>query len=162
MFVWRSDAILSEIKRQMPALSRALENISQAWGNADQERILSTNWQPLENIAVDYGIMEHAARVAVLPANNLEWSDVGSWDALYELFPPDQEGNVAAKGNHLPISTSGTLVYSTREKLVVSIGVNDLIIVDTEDAILVCQRDQAQKVREVIERLKAGNKDNYL
>ena len=108
--------------------------------------------------------MENAAKVAVLPASGLDWSDVGSWDALFDVvLPNDPEGNILIKGNHIAEDTQDTLVYGNGdERLVVTIGGEDLVIVDSGDVLLVAKRDQAQDVRKIVERLKAEKNEKYL
>jgi len=162
MFIWRADRILDEFARQMPDLKAALDRIAEAWGDSEQGTRLESEWSRLESKTIDYGIMEHALNVAVLPAGGLDWSDVGSWDSLFDVLLPDEGGNVVVNSLHLPLDTHNSLVYSTGKKLVVTIGVDDLILVDSEDALLVCHRDQAQQVRQVIEKLKKQNQDEYL
>jgi mannose-1-phosphate guanylyltransferase len=111
---------------------------------------------------IDYGIMEHATNVVVLPTSGLEWSDVGSWDSLFDVLLPDEEGNVVVNSEHMLLETHDSLIYSNEKKLVVTIGLDDLIIVDSSDALLVCRRDQAQQVRQVIENLKKSHQEDYL
>jgi mannose-1-phosphate guanylyltransferase len=162
MFVWRADRILAEMSRLMPDLSAALEKIGAAWGTPKQEAVLGSEWPRIEPETIDYGVMERAENVAVLPAGGLEWSDVGSWDSLFDVILPDDDGNVFVNSEHMPLDTHDTLVYSSEKKLIVTIGVDDLIVIDSGDALLVCHRDQAQQVRQVIERLKKENKGDYL
>lgn len=164
MFIWRADVILKEIKKQMPALDGALKEIADAWGTATQVKILKDCWRDLAVKTVDYGIMEKAERVAVLPAGGLGWSDVGSWESLFEVLLPDMNGNIATNNNsHLAHETNNTLVYgSNSERLIVTIGVDDMIIVDTDDILLVCKSDQSQSVRDIVEHLKKHRQEKYL
>ena len=162
MFIWRADRILDEFARQMPDLKAALDRIGAAWDTPEQGAVLGSEWPRLKAETIDYGIMEHATNVAVLPASGLEWSDVGSWDSLFDVLLPDEEGNVVVNSEHMPLETHDSLVYSTEKKLVVTIGLDDLIIVDSSDALLVCRRDQAQQVRQVIENLKKSQQEDYL
>ena len=162
MFIWRADRILHEFARQMPELKHALDRIGSAWGTSEQDAILLSEWSQLKPETIDYGIMEHAANVALLPAGGLEWSDVGSWDSLFNVLNPDEHGNVVVNSQHMSLDTHDSLIYSTGKKLVVTIGVTDLIVVDSDDALLVCRRDQAQQVRQVIEDLKKLQKEDYL
>jgi mannose-1-phosphate guanylyltransferase len=162
MFVWRADRILNEITRQMPVLKDALDRIGAAFGSPACRFTLESEWNNLKSETIDYGIMEHALDVAVLPIDGLEWSDVGSWDSLFDIVSSDKDGNRAVNSSHLAFDTHNSLVYSSRKKLVVTIGLNDLIIIDSGDALLVCRRDQAQQVRQVIEHLKKHNQEEYL
>jgi len=164
MFIWRADAILKEIDRQMPALGDALKKISSKWGTGKQESVLNEYWPDLENVTVDYGIMENADRVAVLPAGGLGWSDVGMWSSLFEVLLPDMNGNIATNSSlHLAHETHNTLVYGGNgDRLVVTIGVDDMVIVDAGDVLLVCKSDQSQKVRDVVEHLRKHKQEKFL
>ncbi len=162
MFIWRVDRILDEFTRQMPELKKSLDRIGAAWGSPEMNAVLLSEWPRLKPETIDYGIMEHATDVAVLPAGGLDWSDVGSWDSLFDVLLPDEHGNVAVNSEHMALETRDSLVYSSEKKLVVTIGVEDLIIIDSGDALLVCRRDQAQQVRQVIEHLKRSQKEEYL
>lgn len=164
MFVWRADAILNEIDRQMLELGSVLKRISPAWGTNQQDAALNENWRNLNVETVDYGIMEKAERVAVLPAGGLGWSDVGMWSSLFEVLLPDMDGNIATNSSlHLAHETHNTMVYGgSTDRLIVTIGVDDMVIVDTGDALLVCKADQSQRVKEVVEHLKKHRQDKYL
>ncbi|MCC7118855.1 MAG: NTP transferase domain-containing protein [Anaerolineales bacterium] len=163
MFIWRAETILEEIEKQMPSLSQALGKIEQAWGGAKQDEALTAIWPELKNETVDYGVMEKAERVAVLPAGGLGWSDVGSWSSLFEVLLPDMNGNISTNSAlHLPHETHNTLVYGGHDRLIVTIGVDDMVIIDTGDALLVCKTDQSQRVKEVVEHLRKHRQENFL
>ncbi len=164
MFIWRADAILAEIGKQMPELDSALKKIVSAWDKPGQrEEILRSNWLDLKVETVDYGIMENAEKVVVLPAGGLGWNDVGSWDMLFDVLLPDMDGNVSAAAQHLALETHNTLVYGNNgERLIVTIGMDDTVIVDANDVLLICKSDQAQKVRDVVEHLKKHRQEKYL
>jgi mannose-1-phosphate guanylyltransferase len=164
MFVWRADAILSEIDRQMPDLHQKVRMIATAWGTEKQSAVLHEQWPQLKVETVDYGIMEKAEQVAVLPAGGLGWSDVGSWQSLFEVLLPDMAGNIATNNAvHLAHETHNTLVYGTSaDRLLVTIGVDDMVIVDTGDVLLVCKSDQSQKVKDVVEHLKKHRQEKFL
>ena len=164
MFVWRADMILGEIDKQMPELGVALKNISSAWGTDQQEDVLNENWRDLKVETVDYGVMEKAERVAVLPAGGLGWSDVGMWSSLFEVLLPDMDGNIATNSSlHLAHETHNTLVYGiNNDRLIVTIGVDDMVIVDTGDVLMICKTEQSQKVKDVVGHLKKHNQEKYL
>jgi mannose-1-phosphate guanylyltransferase len=163
MFVWRADTILAEVERQMPELYKIVGKISTAWGTPEQDRVVEANWFSLKSQTIDYGVMERAERVAVLPAGGLGWNDVGSWDSLFDVLLPDMNGNVATNAQHLALDTHNTLIYSkTDERLVVTIGLDDIVIVDAGDVLMVCQVDQSQKVKDVVEHLKKHHQEKYL
>lgn len=163
MFIWRTDVILAEIARQMPQLKSALDRIGAAWGSKEQDSVVQSLWPGLANETVDYGVMEQAESVAVLPASGLEWSDIGNWDSLFDVLVPDGDGNIVVDGHHIPLDTNNSLIYGNDDnRLIVTIGVDDLVIVDTGDVLLVCHKDQAAKVRNVVELLKQSNKEDYI
>jgi mannose-1-phosphate guanylyltransferase len=163
MFIWRVDRVMAEIARQMPDLNARLAEISEAWDQPQSLEVISRVWPTIQPETIDYGIMEGAQNVAVIPAKGLGWSDVGAWDALYDLLPADANGNIIKGGQHIPIDSQNTLVFSDQgERLFVSIGVEDLIVVNTGDVVMVCHKDQAQKVRQAVDQLKKENKSNYL
>lgn len=162
IFIWRVDVILQEIQRLMPDLSTALGHIQAAWGTPDQETVFRSAWLPLRTETIDYGVMEHATNVAVVPAPGMDWNDVGAWDSLFLVSATDGQGNLVRNADFLPLETRRTLVYTREEKLVATIGVEDLIIVDTGDALLVCRRGQSQQVRRLIDVLKQRGQEEYL
>lgn len=162
MFLWRTDTILEEISRQMPDLSAALTQIGAAWGTDEQDATLTRVWPGLPNETIDYGVMENAERVAVLPAGGLEWSDIGNWNSLFDVLLPDKDGNIVFSGHHIPVDTSSSLIYGNKDdRLIVTIGVDNLIVVDSGDVLLVCRKDQAFKVRQVVDNLKNSDKEHY-
>ena len=163
MFIWRADAILAEIERQMPELFKAVKEVSAAWDTLKQDEVLQEYWHDLKNQTIDYGILEKAEQVAVLPAGGLGWSDVGSWNSLFEVLLPDMNGNVGTSAQHLALDTHNTLVYSDDDqRLVVTIGLDDMVVVDTGDVLMICKADQSQKVRDVVEHLKKHHQEKYL
>jgi len=163
MFVWQVDTILAEIKRQMPELFETVNKIASAWDAPNRKDVIEQVWYDLKSQTIDYGIMEKAEKVAVLPAGGLGWSDVGSWDSLFEVLLPDMNGNVSTNAQHLGLDTHNTLVYSDDDqRLVVTIGLDDIVVVDAGDVLMICKVDQSQKVRDVVEHLKKHHQEKYL
>ena len=165
IFVWSTERILNEFKSQMPVLSAALEKIVEDWGTPQSEATLKSTWPGLSVETIDYGIMEKAEKVAVLPAGGLGWSDVGSWDSLFEVLLPDMNGNIGVNSQYLALDTHNTLFYGALSKddhLIVTIGLNDMVVVDTGDVVLICKSDQSQKVREVVQHLRKHRQERYL
>lgn len=163
MFIWRVDRILDEFKIQMPALSDTLQLLLSAIGTPDFVAKLQREWMPISPQTIDYGIMEHANNVLVLPARDLGWSDVGSWDSLADFLEKDESGNIIVGGEPILADTSGTIIYQSEAgRLCAVIGMENVIIVDTLDALLVCKRGDAQKVRQVVELLKQQDRQKFL
>lgn len=160
MFVWRVDRVMNEFADQMPDLYHNLQQISDVWGMHGQSETIESVWPSIRAETIDYGIMEAADRVAVIPANDLGWSDVGSWDSLFDVLPGDADGNIVLGGRHIGLDTNESLVYVNQEhRLIVTIGVDNLVVVDTGDVLLVCRKDQAQKVRQIVDQLKKSGEE---
>jgi mannose-1-phosphate guanylyltransferase len=155
MFVWRVARVLDEFALQMPDLYAGLQEIRQSWQSPQGSLVLQRVWSGLKSETIDYGIMEAAQDVVVIMADDLQWNDVGSWDSLFDVLPADPRGNIVMGGKHIGVDTQQSLVYVNQEhRLIVTIGVEDLVVVDTGDVLLVCRKDQAQKVRQVVAQLK--------
>jgi len=159
MFIWKVSTILREFEKHMPQLHAQLMEIDAALGTAEERAVLERVWSEVENETIDYGIMERAEDVAVIPVD-IGWSDVGSWATLLELLPADEEGNVVI-GQHVGLDTRGCLIHSSR-RLVTTIGLEDMIVVDTEDALLVCPKERAQEVKKLVDMLREMGKEKYL
>ncbi len=158
MFIATARRLRAEYARQQPALYALMQRIEDAIGTPDYATTLDEVWPQMPRLSIDYAIMEGADRMAVIPVD-MGWSDIGSWASLHGVLDGDGAGNIV-RGDALLIDTSGTLVIGTRR--VVTIGVEDLIIVDTPDALLICRRDRAEDVRQVVDVLKAAGEDHLL
>lgn len=159
IFVWRVQVLLDAFARYAPQLSAPLTALDQTLNGAAGQAAFAQVWATLPKEPIDTAVMEKAERVAVVPAN-VGWSDVGSWRTLQDLAPPDKDGNVFV-GDHIALQTKHTYIYSPK-KLVAVIGVSDLIVVDTGDALLICPADKTQQVKDIVDELKRQNKDQYL
>jgi mannose-1-phosphate guanylyltransferase len=163
MFVWRTDVILPEFKKNMPDLADRLARIAATWGTSDRQKILMVEWPLIHPETIDFGIMEKAERVVVIPASQLGWSDVGSWDSLFDVIPADSEGNIVLGANFMGLETNSALVIAkSADRLIVTIGMKDLVVIDSGNALLICPKDEAQKVKEIVNRLKQANLTDYL
>lgn len=160
MFIWQVGVILGEMQRSMPALTTVLSELGQALDTQTYDETLHHLWPTLQKETIDYGIMEKAEKVAVVPVD-LDWSDIGAWASVKDLHVPDESGNVLL-GDTIDIDSEDTMVFAQGERLVVTIGVDDLIVVDTPNAVLITRRDQSQRVREVVERLRAEKREDQL
>lgn len=162
MFIWKVNRIMEELARQMPQLASGLSEIAQAWNTPSFSETIQRTWSQLATETIDYGVMENAQDVVVIPAKGLKWSDVGSWDSLFDVLPADKNGNIVIGGQHYGLDTKESLVYVAQERrLIVTIGVRDLVVVDTGDVLLICRKDEAQKVRHVVNVLKE-TEDGYV
>lgn len=157
MFLWRVRRIRAELERHVPEMAPILERLRAAHGTARWKRELEESYVRLPSLSIDYGVMEKAAGVWVVPVD-LGWSDVGSWASLAELREKDSEGNVMPSTT-LAVEARDNLVEG-RGRPVVLLGVSDLVIVDAEDALLICHRDRAQDVGKIPDWLRRRGQDS--
>lgn len=151
MFIWRADRILEELATHRHLLSYGLKLIGEAIGTERYPETLAAIWGELENVAIDIAVMERTRHAVVIPVD-LGWSDVGDWAALAEVLPTDRDGNVII-GNHIGVDTHNTLVFGNG-RVVTTIGVDDFLIIDTPDALLICPRERAQDVKQIVAQIK--------
>jgi len=158
MFIWKVEAILSEIKNLMPDLYEGLEEIEKHIGKKSFEEALIRNYGMMKKISIDYGIMEKSSRV-YLTKGFFTWSDVGSWEEVYQLSEKNQDGN-SINGIVYTDSVIDSYIYSP-DKAAAVIGVDNLIIINHDDTLLVCRRDKAQDVKKVVDYLLTHNLEKY-
>ncbi len=154
MFVWKASTILNEIEQFLPDLHAGLMTIKASLGKDSEAKTVLMIYKGLTSVSIDYGVMEKAKDVFVIPAS-FGWSDVGSWDALWELSARDKNGNATAGGSQAIFeSTENTLVYSPK-KLVALVGMKDVLVVETKDALLICKKGRSQDVKKIVDALEA-------
>ena len=151
MFIWKCSALLDEVRSLQPELFGSVQKIVAAWDTPEREDVMNEIWNDLPVTTIDQGVMEHAARVAVVPAE-FGWSDVGDWHGLGELIERDPVGN-SVRGDLVHIETTKSVVWSETNRLVALVGLDNVVVVDTEDALLVIDRNRAQDVRKIVEQL---------
>jgi len=159
MFVWCADAILSEIEKCLPDLFAELMKIDKAIGTPQYQSTLELVYGLIRGISIDYGVMEKSDRVYVIPGT-FGWSDIGSWDEVCRISGKDDSGNTIT-GKVIQKDTKNTYIYSS-DKVVATIGVDDLIIVNTEDALLICRKGRSQEVKEISDYLRRKQMNEYL
>ena len=158
IFIWKVSTFLEEVEKYMPDLYRALLRIEEALRRDDKEEA-DRIYREVIPISVDYGIMEKSRRIRVLPGL-FEWNDVGSWKAIEDLMEKDGEGNVVV-GNVMAIESRNSILYGG-ERLLAVLGVEGMVVVDTEDATLVCTKERTQDVRRVVEELKRKGSEHCI
>ncbi|MGE5618015.1 MAG: mannose-1-phosphate guanylyltransferase [Sphingomonadaceae bacterium] len=159
IFVWRVSVIMDLFQQLMPGLYRHLMDIKPYLGTPDEHSVVAEVYPRMEKETIDYGIMEKAPKVAVVPTD-LNWSDVGSWRELMEVCSPN-EGTNLVRGTHLGMDTERTLVFAA-DRPVVTIGLRDLVIVDAGDVLLVSTREKAQEVKKIVEQLESDESLRHL
>ena len=155
IFIWRVDTILEEMKKYLPDLSEGLEKIEEAVGTSDFERQLVQVYGQLKSISIDYGVMEKSDRVFLTKAD-FYWNDVGNWEAVYEISEKNDDGNVVV-GDVYTEKVFNSYLFSPR-KFSAVIGVENLIIINTNESLLICHRNNAQDVRQVVDYLKMNKR----
>ncbi|MBN1439597.1 MAG: NTP transferase domain-containing protein [Anaerolineales bacterium] len=151
MFFWRSDVIAEEFRRHQPAIAAVLDPLTDAVRGNAQAGVFERLWEGVPSVSLDYGILEKSERVAVLSARDLGWTDIGSWDALVELYRERPELRSSAAGRHLDAGSKSVTVLRRiqDDRILATVGLEDVIIVETDDAILVCRSGRSQDVREI-------------
>lgn len=150
MFIWKASTLLDNLERHQPQMAAALRRIAEGGGIRSQQT-LQRLYPRLENISIDYALMEKIQNVYAVEAD-IGWSDVGSWAAAHELIPHDGEGNVRPAAS-LMVDSRRNMIFSP-QKFVAAVGVEDLVIVETEDALLVCPRDRSQEVGKLVKEIE--------
>lgn len=163
MFIWQIERIMDEFQAQMPEFYVKLAEVQASLGTKGYDPTLDRVWPKVIKESIDYGVMEDADRVAVIPVD-IGWSDVGSWGSLAQLLidtqKGDDHGNVVV-GEHQGIDTQDSLIFGGR-RLIATIGLEDMIVVDAGDAILVCPMEREQEVRDMVQRLEREDMKDYL
>jgi mannose-1-phosphate guanylyltransferase len=158
MFVWRASTLIANLERYMPEMARGLARIAAA-GGVRAAATLRRLYPRLEKISIDYALMEKISGLSAVAAD-LGWSDVGSWAVAYELSPKDRKGNVKPE-NSLTLDSRANMLVSSK-KFVVAVGVRDLVVVETDDALLVCARERSQDVGKAVQELERRGLEDLL
>ncbi|MEK6684041.1 MAG: mannose-1-phosphate guanylyltransferase/mannose-6-phosphate isomerase [Nitrospirota bacterium] len=160
IFVWKASAILAAIKELQPRLYKGLIAIQNAMGTPEEEKTIEEAYERLDSVSIDYGVLERLHKnLAVLPVE-MGWSDVGSWTAIEQISRTDSMGNVTV-GNVVDIGSRNSTLYADK-RLVATIGLEDMVVVDTEDATLVCHKNRVQDVRKVVEILRKRKAEEHI
>ncbi len=159
MFVWKASSILLNIRELIPNMYVGLENIYETIGENNSEAVLKEEFENMQSESIDYAIMERANDIYTIPGS-FGWDDVGSWLALERINKTNDNGNVV-KVNVITIDTKKSIIQA-QDKLIATVGIKDVIIIDTEDVMLIANKEDTQNIKKVIENLKICNRDCYL
>ncbi len=159
MFIWKVSTILEKFRTLLPDIYVDLMKIYNAIGTAHEKRTISSVYPKISSISVDYGVMEKCKDILVVPGD-FGWSDVGSWDMLGVLHSVDECGNIVM-GDGLALETRNSVLYAGK-KFIATVGVKDMIIVDTEDALLICPKSRAQDVKKIVDELRNQGREDLL
>ncbi len=163
MFIWRADVILGEMALHMPELHQKLAPLLSEQGEQTRslDETISELYADIGSVSIDYGVMEKSSRVLMVPVE-MGWSDVGSWSALPEVIEPDGKGTICVNvAGHIDVDSHDCLIYGDG-RMVATVGVSNLVVVSTADALLVCDRERCQDVKKVVELLASGGYPEYL
>ena len=159
MFIWKASTILRAFEEFLPDVHDCLEKIGAAMGTDAEVQVIQDVYPTIPSISIDYGIMEKSSNVKVISAD-FGWNDVGSWDMMKVIYDEDAEGNILV-GDHVNIDTTNTISFSSG-KMIATIGVDNLVVVETEDAILVCDKNRVQDVKKVVDTLNEQGRTDLL
>ncbi len=161
MFVWRIPTVIEQFARHQPELNAGLSEVAADFADPAKSRTVYDRFSRQHKISVDYALMEKADRVAVVEMS-CRWLDVGSWTSLAEIFEPDKDGNTLAAPNVQILEVKNNILVSETDHLVAAIGVEDLIIVHSADATLICRRQDAQRIKDMVEQVRRENQERYM
>jgi len=159
IFAWKVKTILSEIKKYLPDLYDGLQEINKFLGKLEESKVIKKIYDHLENISIDYGVMEKSSNIAVIPSQ-IHWKDMGSWRSLEEFLEKDSMNNVSV-GKNILLDTKNSIIFGTNQ-IIATLGVKDLIIVQAGDAVFVCNKKRDQEVKKVVSALEKMNLKDYL
>ncbi len=152
MFVWKASVILAEIQQHLPAVYQVIQSIlADSRAGVNFQQAVEKHFPTIPSISIDYGVLEKSDRVTLIPCD-IGWNDVGSWQAVHEISRKDEHGN-ALQGNVIAVGCTNSLIRSEK-RLVAAIGVDDICVIETADAVLITKSDQSQRVREVVDALQ--------
>lgn len=153
MFIWKASTILEKFKKHLPTIFDEVEKLKSSVGTDNQKEALDEFYYGCTSISIDYGIMEQAESVYVVPGS-FEWNDVGSWRAVYDLRSKDEDGNVIQTDTAATADAMNNLIQSESGKMIALVGVENIAVVETDNAILVCDLDNSQGVKKVVNKLR--------
>lgn len=163
MFVWKAQAFMEELRRLLPELAAGIDEIVAAWDTPGREETLARVWAGIEDVTIDHGILERSSRVAMVPGS-FGWSDLGDWHGVgtiiqqrNTLYPE----NVVVNADVITVDATNAVVFGNGRQVAI-VGIDDVIVVDTHDAVLICRRSDAQKTKEVVDLLKKAGKTGLL
>jgi mannose-1-phosphate guanylyltransferase len=162
LYVWKVNSILNHYKKHQPETYSNLMKIRSAIGTKKEKQALQTFYPRCRKISIDYGIMEKVNKktVRIIPAE-LGWSDVGTWESIFDETAKSEKENIV-KAEHIGLDSEGSLIYGSGKKLIATIGIKDLVIVETKKALLVCKKSQSRDVKKLVEKLKKSKFKNLL
>ena len=161
IFVWQTKTIINAFGKYLPEVHELFEGAKNEWNTKKEEEVIDLIYPLCVSISIDYGILEKADNVYVIPSS-FGWSDLGTWGSAYENLEKDIHGNAAAGNNIVLFDSTKNMVHSDGEKLILLQGLDDFIVVDTRDALLVCKKENEQSIKEYLSEIKRNKGEKYL
>lgn len=159
-FVWRADKLIAMYEKHAPDIYKHMKEILRVVGQQDSQKVIDKIYKSMPKEPIDTAIAEKVEDIAVVPAD-LGWSDIGSWATLYDLLSSTKGTHTVSEGNHIGVDDKNCLIYA-QDKLLATVGLEDIVIVDTPDVTLVCNKNKSQDIKKLIEKLKEQKQDKYL
>lgn len=159
MFIWKLSTVRNALREFMPAMCEGLERIQAALGTEHEQQVLQAEYAAMPKISIDYAVMEKAERIYTVPGS-FGWNDVGSWQALDIIQSGNEFGNVVS-GNAVTVDTRRCIIQGN-DRLIATVGLENVVIVDTSDALLVCNKSDTANIKKILENLRICNRDEYL
>lgn len=164
LYTWKASVFLEACEKYIPKTIKAVRKVQEAWGTEEERGVMEKAYAEVDDVQVDYAVSEKADNLALLTAD-FNWGDVGNWKVVWETLPKDESGNVMIRiggaGEVFSVESRNNLVQFGG-RLIALVGVDDIVVVDTEDALLVCKKDKAQDVKKIVEMLKDKSRKEYL
>ncbi len=160
MFFWKVSTLLELFARFLPETYKHLRKIQDALGTRSAKKVLREEYHKIKPISIDYGIVEKTQKILTIPSE-FGWSDIGHWQSVKEVLSSDQADNYT-RCHHIGLDTDGSLIYAPAKKIVATIGLRDMIVIDTEDALLICPKSRAQDVKKLVQEMEKVGDQKYL
>ncbi|MBS3992433.1 MAG: mannose-1-phosphate guanylyltransferase [Bacteroidetes bacterium] len=154
IFIWSTKSVLSAYKNYLPELYSHFKSGEQVWNTAEEQKFIKLNYEKSDNISIDYGIMEKAKNTFVLPVE-FEWNDLGTWGSLYEKLEKDQQKNAVVGGKAIFRNASNNMIRTTTHKKIVIQGLHDFIVIEKDDVILICPKEEEQEIKNISQEVSA-------
>ena len=156
IFIWSAKTIINAFATYLPQMHSLFNKEINCYNTSQEESFIEDNYPKAENISIDYGILEQSKNVYVLPVE-FGWNDLGTWNSLYQKLPKQEANNAVINAKSVFRESSGNLLRTTQDKLVVVQGLKDFIIVEKEDVLLICPRDKEQEIKDIVAQVKKKN-----
>lgn len=161
LYCWSYQTITKAMQQYAPEIAEAMARVEAAWGTSEQQSVMEKVYEQAESVQIDIAVSEKAQNLVVIPGD-FGWSDIGDWKVMYDNGKKDNRGNVVSdEGSFVGVDTYGSLI-ETNGRLVAVIGLRDVVVVDTDDALLICEKSRSQDVKKIVEQLKEGKRGELL